>query len=103
MRTEGNTRIKCKGSNWETEQEGYQMLAGISNGDKVHAASVSPDIEIKIPPETEKKLIRQSDEIFYPGKAEKKDIKAETVSDEVLDRALELLKAREVLGNLKPG
>lgn len=70
---------------------------------KKETGGITPDIEVKVPLETERKLIRQSDEIFYPGKADEKDIKAETVRDEVLDRALELLKAREVLGNLKPG
>jgi carboxyl-terminal processing protease len=71
---------------------------------KEDTGGITPDIEVKVSLETEKKLIRQSDEIFYPGKAGgKKDIKAETMRDEVLDRALELLKAREVLGNLKRG
>jgi carboxyl-terminal processing protease len=68
---------------------------------------IYPDIEVKLPLETEKKLIQQGDEIYYPGKdgkdekadAKKKDL----VPDEVLNRAVELLKAREVLGNLKPG
>ena len=75
----------------------------IQRNGKEDTGGITPDIEVKISLETEKKLIRQSDEIFYPGKADKKDIKAETVRDEVIDRALELLKAREVLGNLKTG
>ena len=76
---------------------------------------------MKVSLETEKKLLQQGDEIYFPGKDEKaekddkagkddkpgKDDKAakksEAVRDEVLDRAVELLKAREVLGNLKPG
>jgi carboxyl-terminal processing protease len=75
----------------------------IQRNGKEDTGGITPDIEVKISLEAEKKLILQSDEIFYPGKADKKDIKAETVRDEVIDRALELLKAREVLGNLKPG
>ena len=84
---------------------------------KNDTGGIPPDIEVKISPETEKKLVLQSDEILYPVKADKKNTKtadgvigptarskqAEAVRDEVLDRALELLKAREVLGNLKPG
>jgi len=65
---------------------------------------IYPDIEVKVPLETEKKLIQQSDEIYYPGKDEKADAKKkDMVEDEVLNRAVELLKAREVLGNLRPG
>ena len=64
---------------------------------------IIPDIAVKVPLETEKKLLQQGDEIFYPGKEEKADKKKDLVSDDVLDRAVELLKAREVLGNLKPG
>ncbi len=63
---------------------------------------ITPDIEVKVPVETEKKLLQQSEELYYPGKEEKAEKKA-AVRDEVLDRAVELLKAREVLGNLKPG
>ena len=67
---------------------------------------IYPDIEVKVPLETEKKLIQQSDDIYYPGKDGKEDKAAEKkkdlVQDEVLNRAVELLKARDVLGNLKP-
>ncbi|HAH31294.1 MAG TPA: peptidase S41 [Elusimicrobia bacterium] len=88
---------------------------------KKDIGGITPDIEVKVALEAEKKLIQQSEEIFYPGgKADKKEKKAavgapapaagaeaapkktEGVRDEVLDRAFELLKAREVLGNLKP-
>ena len=51
----------------------------------------------------QKKLLQQGDEIYFPGKEEKADKKKDTVRDEVLERAVELLKARDVLGNLKPG
>ncbi len=64
---------------------------------------IYPDIEVKVPLETEKKLIQQADEIYFPGKDEKTDAKKkDLVPDEVLNRAVELLKARDVLGNLKP-
>lgn len=80
----------------------------IQHDAKNEHGGIYPDIEIKVPLETEKKLIEQGDEIFYPGKdgKDQKNGKADKnknlVRDEVLDRAVELLKAREVLGNLKP-
>ncbi|MDA8242783.1 MAG: S41 family peptidase [Elusimicrobia bacterium] len=65
---------------------------------------IIPDIPVKVPLETEKKLLQQDEELFYPGKKEedKPEKKKDSVPDEVLNRAVELLKAREVLGNLKP-
>ncbi len=95
----------------------------IQHDAKNEHGGITPDIEVKVPLETEKKLLQQSEELYYPGKEEKKagkktDKKAATaadmtmsdkadkkkvpVNDEVLDRAVELLKARDVLGNLKP-
>ncbi|MCX5791734.1 MAG: S41 family peptidase [Elusimicrobia bacterium] len=91
---------------------------------KNETGGITPDIAVKVPVETEKKLLQQSEEIRFPVKEEadkekagdKKDAalppphaakeadkKKDEVRDEVLDRAVELLKAREVLGNLKPG
>ncbi|HNW44430.1 MAG TPA: S41 family peptidase [Elusimicrobiales bacterium] len=93
---------------------------------KNETGGITPDIAVKVTVENEKKLLQQSEEVYYPGKEEKaekagkadKAVKAEKaekpekekvekkkeeIRDEVLDRALELLKAREVLGNLKPG
>lgn len=80
----------------------------IQHDAKHENGGILPDIEIKVPLETEKKLLKQSEELYYPGKEKKKKDgepgkKKERVRDEVLDRAMELLKAREVLGNLKPG
>ncbi len=84
----------------------------IQHDAKNETGGINPDIEIKVPLEMEKKLLQQGEELYYPGKDGKeakdaKDPKAEKKKDaprdEVLDRAVELLKAREVLGNLKPG
>ncbi|MCM2267898.1 MAG: S41 family peptidase, partial [Elusimicrobiales bacterium] len=75
----------------------------IQHDAKNETGGITPDIEIKVPVETEKKLLQQSEEIFFPGKDEKDGKKKDLAKDEVLDRAVELLKAREVLGNLKPG
>ncbi|MBU2573104.1 MAG: S41 family peptidase [Elusimicrobia bacterium] len=74
----------------------------IHRDEKKDTGGITPDIEIKVPIETEKKLIQQAEELFYPGKENGKAKKKENlVKDEVLDRAVELLKAREVLGNLR--
>jgi carboxyl-terminal processing protease len=75
----------------------------IQHDAKNETGGITPDIEVKVTVETEKKLLQQSEEIFFPGKDEKGGKKKEFTKDEVLDRAVELLKAREVLGNLKPG
>lgn len=102
----------------------------IQHDAKSETGGITPDIEVKVSLETEKKLLQQGDEIYYPGKDVKdagdakdakdgkeekaakdakdvKDLKAgkkkDAPRDEVLERAAELLKAREVLGNLKPG
>jgi len=93
----------------------------IQHDAKNETGGILPDIEIKVPLEMEKKLLQQGDEIYFPGKdgkdlkdakdakdaKEAKDAKADKKKDaprdEVLERAVELLKAREVLGNLKPG
>lgn len=73
----------------------------IQRDEKAETGGIAPDIEIKVPVETEKKLLQQGEEIYFPGKDDAK--KKDAPRDEVLERAVELLKAREVLGNLKPG
>ncbi len=79
----------------------------IHRDEKKGTGGITPDIEVKVTLEAEKKLIQQSEELFYPGKEDKgskenQEKKKETlVRDEVLDRGVELLKAREVLGNLR--
>ena len=83
---------------------------------------ITPDITVKVPSDVEKKLLQQDEELYYPpAKKERKGetppvktnekfgapvpppAKPEKVRDEVLDRAVELLKARDILANLKPG
>lgn len=81
----------------------------IQHDAKNETGGITPDIEIKVTLELEKKLLLQGEEIYYPGKDAKgakdgkADKKKDAPRDEVLERAVELLKAREVLGNLKPG
>ena len=76
----------------------------IHRDEKKETGGITPDIEVKVSLDAEKKLIQQADEFYYPGKEikggqEKK--KEAPVRDEVLERGAELLRAREVLGNLK--
>ena len=75
----------------------------IQRDDKKETGGITPDIEVKVSVEAEKKLLQQGEEIYFPGKEEKDGKKKDAARDEMLDRAVELLKAREVLGNLKPG
>ncbi|OGR43886.1 MAG: hypothetical protein A2X35_08830 [Elusimicrobia bacterium GWA2_61_42] len=75
----------------------------IQHDAKNETGGISPDIEVKVTLDTEKKLLQQGEEIYFPGKDDKGDKKKDAARDEVLERAVELLKAREVLGNLKPG
>lgn len=81
----------------------------IHRDEKKNTGGIIPDIELKVSPETERKLIQQSEEFFYPGKESKENKelpgkkKDPPARDEMLERAVELLKAREVLGNLKVG
>ena len=82
---------------------------------KNYKGGIQPDIEIKVSRETQIKLLRQDDELFFPKtskavskKAKEKEKKPsdkkkeeeKLVKDVILDRALEILKARDILGNL---
>jgi carboxyl-terminal processing protease len=73
----------------------------IQRDEKAETGGITPDIEIKVAVETEKKLLQQAEEVYFPGKDEKTEKKKDAARDEMLERAVELLKAREVLGNLK--
>ena len=89
---------------------------------KTGKGGITPDIEIKVSRDDEIKLIKKMDEIYYPEEkkevekkdAEKKEGAAaevenfkksrepakEEVKDKVLNRAVELLKARDILSHL---
>lgn len=63
---------------------------------------IMPDIEVDVTPENEAKLYEQWEMIYAKDKKPQSAVKPEEmVRDEVLDRAVELLKARDVLGALK--
>ncbi|MEW6040355.1 MAG: S41 family peptidase [Elusimicrobiota bacterium] len=57
---------------------------------------IEPDIKIEVTPETEAKLIAQQEVYYPPGQEQPKAAKEEKVTDEVLERAVSLLKAREI-------
>ena len=76
----------------------------IHRDEKKGTGGITPDIEVKVSVDAEKKLIQQAEEFYYPGKEtkESKEQKKEALArDEVLDRGVEILKARDVLGNLR--
>ena len=82
----------------------YYTPAGrmIHRDEKTGKGGISPDIIIDVPRETEAKLYMQSEEIFPPGKTPESTVKKQDrVEDVVLQRAIELLNARDVLSNLK--
>ena len=75
----------------------------IHRDEKAKTGGIAPDIAVPISRETEVKLYNQWDLVYAQGKKAKPNIKKEAiVKDEVLDRAVELMKAREVLSALKP-
>ena len=74
----------------------------IQRDDKKKTGGIIPDITVQVPREMDDKLFAQWEMIYEPGKkprsAAKKD---EIVRDEVLERAAEIIKARDALGRLK--
>ena len=74
----------------------------IQRDEKKDTGGIVPDIVIPVTHETEMKLQAQSEEVYSKDSKPKSAVKdEEQVQDAVLGRAMELLKAREVLGNLK--
>jgi carboxyl-terminal processing protease len=75
---------------------------GIHRDDKTGQGGITPDIVVPVSQETEAKLYAQWETLYAKGRAPRSAVKPEEmVRDEALDRAVELLKAREVLGALK--
>ncbi|MFA5859003.1 MAG: S41 family peptidase [Elusimicrobiota bacterium] len=71
-------------------------------GRLIHEKGITPDIEVTIPRETEIK-IREQKEMLYQKDADAKSIvkKDEHVEDIILQRAIELLKARNIFQAIK--
>jgi len=74
--------------------------------EKTGKGGITPDIMIEVPREVEAKLQQQGEEVFTKlptpakpdtTKKEPKDKEKERVKDEALERAMEVLKARDVL------
>ncbi|HMU96018.1 MAG TPA: S41 family peptidase [Elusimicrobiota bacterium] len=69
----------------------------IHRDEKTKKGGITPDIVIAVPRETEAKLQSQSEEVYAKDKAPQSTVKSEErVKDEVLDRAVEILKAEAV-------
>ena len=74
----------------------------IHRDEKRKTGGITPDIVVAISRETEAKLYTQEEFIYAKGKNPRSTLKKEEfVKDEALDRAVEIIKARDVLGNLK--
>jgi len=75
---------------------------GIHRDEKTKTGGITPDIVVPVTPESEAKLYAQWEMIYAKDKKPHSVVKTEDlVRDEALDRAVELLKARDVLGALK--
>jgi carboxyl-terminal processing protease len=76
----------------------------IHRDEKHKIGGITPDIAVDVAPENEAKLYQQWETIYAKDRKPRSLVRPEdTVSDEALDRAIELLKARDVLGALKTG
>ena len=74
----------------------------IHRDEKTGKGGIIPDIIVEIPRETEAKLYMQAEEVFAPGKEPESQVKKqERVEDVAVLRAMELLKARELLTGIK--
>jgi carboxyl-terminal processing protease len=74
----------------------------IHRDEKNKTGGIVPDIVVPVTPEAEAKLYAQWEMVYAKDKKPRSAVKAEDlVRDEALDRAVELLKARDVLGALK--
>ena len=74
----------------------------IQRDEKANTGGIVPDLSVAVDHQTEMKLQAQSEEVFGQGQDPKSAVKeSERVKDTVLERALEILRAREGLGNLK--
>jgi hypothetical protein len=74
--------------------------AGVHRDEKTGKGGITPDVVIEVPRETEIKLQSQEEEVFSTKPKVEKDKEKKDegrVKDEALERALELLKARDIL------
>ncbi|NLO90407.1 MAG: S41 family peptidase [Elusimicrobia bacterium] len=71
----------------------------IHRNPKDNSGGIMPDIEVKVSRADEIKIMEQYDKIYSPGKEPVSALK-EAVTDETLDRAVQILKAREAFTSL---
>jgi carboxyl-terminal processing protease len=69
----------------------------IHRDEKTKKGGIDPDSKIDVAPEVEAKLQQQEDTVYPQGKEIPEEVKAKLVKDVVLERAIELIKAREIL------
>ena len=82
---------------------GRSIMRDFKKNGEEGGGGISPDILVPVSRETEARLQEQSEEVFKQGEDPKSVVKKENqVADTALERALELLKAREVLSHLSP-
>ena len=74
---------------------GRSIHRGISEDEKV--GGIEPDIKIEVAPDVAFKVLQQYNMIYAPGRRPSSAIKKEDqVADEVLNRAVEMLKAGKI-------
>jgi len=74
----------------------------IHRNEKTGEGGITPDIVIAVPRDVEAKLQAQSEEIYSKDKSPESTVKPEErVKDDVLNRAIELLKVRPLLENIQ--
>ena len=78
------------------------------NGRSIHrderkkTGGITPDMVVQVPHDVQDKIFAQWDMIYEPGKKPRSAVKKdEIVRDDVLDRAVALIRAGDVLGRLK--
>ncbi len=75
----------------------------IARNEKAKTGGITPDMPVAVSQETEAKLYNQWDLVYALGKKPHSGVKKEDlVRDDALENALQLLRARDVLGSLKP-
>lgn len=75
----------------------------IQRDEKKGTGGIVPDLEVPLDDETQAKLAAQFDLVYRPGKKPESVVpENERIVDEALERSIELLRARDVLVNLKP-
>lgn len=75
----------------------------IHRNEKTGEGGITPDIEVQVPRSMEAKIFQQMDRVYKPDGTSKSAVdEKEQVRDEILERAKELLRAREILSSLTP-